>query len=256
MEVKLKTLKVADLKEICTRANVPTTTRSTKADLITKVLASQAAIDAYNAKYQQTGNSAPPPKPAALSNNDDILTYPEDVDWTLEKHPAPVSVPATVPKPTKTNGPTEPASTSIKPQSKVAPPKAPPAAREAVKTLAPAPATPVDEELEKRKARAARFGIALVEPSKPKTKSAPVPVPASAPKAEATAKATDDAAKLKTRAERFGSGKSAQTGATSIPSAGVRKRGAGLVEEVDVEEQERRRKRAERFGIPTVGAKA
>lgn len=33
------------------------------------------------------------------------------------------------------------------------------------------PATSVDEELEKRKARAARFGIALVEPPKPKTKS-------------------------------------------------------------------------------------
>jgi len=256
MDAKLKSLKVADLKEICSRANVPTTTRSTKADLVTKILASQPAIDAYNAKYQQTGNSAPPPKSAALSNTDDILAYPEEVDWTLEKLPAPVSAPATVPKPTKTNGPTEPASTSTKPQSKVAPPKATPAAREAVKTSAPAPATPVDEELEKRKARAARFGIALVEPPKPKTKSAPAPVPASAPKAESAAKAPLDPAKLKARAERFGIGESAQTGATPIPSASGKKRGAGLVEEVDVEEQERRRKRAERFGIPAVGAKA
>jgi len=39
------------------------------------------------------------------------------------------------------------------------------------KTLVSVPATPADEELEKRKARAARFGIALVEPPKPKTKS-------------------------------------------------------------------------------------
>lgn len=36
------------------------------------------------------------------------------------------------------------------------------------------PATSADdEEFEKRKARAARFGIALVEPPKPKTKSTP-----------------------------------------------------------------------------------
>jgi hypothetical protein len=46
------------------------------------------------------------------------------------------------------------------------------------------PATSADEEFEKRKARAARFGIALVEPPKPKTKS----TPGIAPKA---VKATD-----------------------------------------------------------------
>src|SRR6266576_3205380 len=59
-----KSLEVADLKEVCSRANIPTTTRSTKADLITKILASQPAIDAYNAKYQQNENAALPSKPA------------------------------------------------------------------------------------------------------------------------------------------------------------------------------------------------
>ena len=71
---KRKTLKVADLKEICTRANVPTTTRLTKADLITKILASQPAIDAYNAKYKQNGNAAPSSNPAPPSTHDDIVS--------------------------------------------------------------------------------------------------------------------------------------------------------------------------------------
>jgi hypothetical protein len=69
-----KTLKVADLKEVCSRANIPTTTRSTKADLITKILASQPAMNAYNAKYQQNGNAAPSSNPAAQSTNDDIVS--------------------------------------------------------------------------------------------------------------------------------------------------------------------------------------
>jgi hypothetical protein len=50
---------------------------------------------------------------------------------------------------------------------------------EAPETPVSAPATSADDELEKRKARAARFGIALVEPPKPKTK----PTPSLAPKA-------------------------------------------------------------------------
>ena len=69
-----KSLKVADLKEICSRANIPTTTRSTKADLITKILASQPAIDAYNTKYQQNENAAPLSKPAPLSGHNNIVS--------------------------------------------------------------------------------------------------------------------------------------------------------------------------------------
>jgi SAP domain-containing ribonucleoprotein len=49
------------------------------------------------------------------------------------------------------------------------------------------------------------------------------------------------------RAERFGITKLEQAGA-----AGSKKRDAAAVEEVDLDEQERRRKRAERFGIPAV----
>ncbi|KAH9972406.1 hypothetical protein BGW80DRAFT_1314186 [Lactifluus volemus] len=246
MEAKLKSLKVADLKEICTRASLATTTRSTKADLVTKILASQAAIDAYNSKYQQFPNSAPLPKSAALSNNDDILVPPEEVDWTLAHHPAPVPAPA---KPTKTSAPTQPVPISAKPQSKVPPPKTTPAANEVTKTTVLA--TPVDEELEKRKARAARFGIALVEPPKPKTKSSPASPPTTSP-----SKTVDDPVKLKARSERFGVENPSQTKTAPVSATSGRKRSAGLSEEVDPEEQERRRKRAERFGNPVVGAKA
>jgi SAP domain-containing ribonucleoprotein len=244
MDAKLKSLKVADLKEICTRANIPTTTRSTKADLITKILASQPAIDAYNAKYQQNGNTAPSSKPVPLSNHDSILSPPEEVDWTLEEpsQAAPVAAAAS-------NLPsTKPAPVPAKPQSKVSPPKATPGECEAPKTPVFPPATSADVELEKRKARAARFGIALVESSKPK--SAPV----FAPKA---AKAADgDHEKLRARAERFGTAKAEQTGTTTLAAVSSKKRGAAVVEEVDLDEQERRRKRAERFGIAVVGAKA
>jgi SAP domain-containing ribonucleoprotein len=74
LTINRKSLKVADLKEICTRANVPTTTRSTKADLITKILASQPAIDAYNAKYLHNGNPVSSSKPAALSTHNDSVS--------------------------------------------------------------------------------------------------------------------------------------------------------------------------------------
>ncbi|KAI9507448.1 hypothetical protein F5148DRAFT_1205055 [Russula earlei] len=247
MEAKLKSLKVADLRDICTRANVPTTTRSTKADLIAKILASQPAIDAYNVKYQQNSNIALPSKPPTSSSQDEVLAPPERVDWSLEYLTPSAPVPAAVSQPSNTNASTKPAPPAAKPQSNVVAPKSTHGVSVAAKPSVAAPPIPFDEELEKRKARAARFGIALIEPPKPKTKSVPPSKPA---------KAADDAEKLRARAERFGYATPEQTDAPTVPAVGSKKRGTTVVEEVDLEEQERRRKRAERFGISVLGAKA
>jgi hypothetical protein len=126
-----------------------------------------------------------------------------------------------------------------------------------------APAASADEELEKRKARAARFGIALVESSKPKTKSAPVLALKAAKATEVSptcfptqpcddALQLQDPGKLRARTERFGAGKLEQTGATTVAAVSSKKRDAAVLEEVDLDEQERRRKRAERFGTSVV----
>ena len=50
-----KALKVADLKEILKKASVSLPPKPTKVDLITKILAEPAAVDAYNALHNPTG---------------------------------------------------------------------------------------------------------------------------------------------------------------------------------------------------------
>ena len=66
MEASLKALKVVELKEILQTANVSLAGKQNKADLINKILASQQAIDTYNAKYKPSP-VPPPPEPAQAS---------------------------------------------------------------------------------------------------------------------------------------------------------------------------------------------
>lgn len=54
------------------------------------------------------------------------------------------------------------------------------------------------------------------------------------------------------RAERFGVAKLEQSGAATVAAVNSKKRATPVVEEADPDEQERRRKRAERFGNPVV----
>ncbi|KAG2032435.1 hypothetical protein BDR03DRAFT_1094890 [Suillus americanus] len=92
---------------------------------------------------------------------------------------------------------------------------------------APVPAPAVQSEEDKRKARAARFGTTYVEPIQKQPK-----------------KAGENLDILKARADRFG---------TVAPVTKGRGKRTAPVENVDPEEQERRRKRAERFGLPLSG---
>jgi len=64
-------LKVADLREILQKASVPIPAKSNKADLVAKILATPAAVEAYNNQ-----NSVAKPKESEASNPDDDLVRP------------------------------------------------------------------------------------------------------------------------------------------------------------------------------------
>ncbi|KAG0703221.1 hypothetical protein DFH29DRAFT_998676 [Suillus ampliporus] len=214
MDAKLKALKVADLKEILSKASIPLG-NAKKQDLINKIIANPPAIEVFHNLHPGTKPKTSKPAPAP-STDDDLLAPPEEIDWAVEES---IPVVASLPK-----------------QPPASPPKAPATKPPAPAVAPPAPvqSAPVDEETEKRQARAARFGTAYVEP---KQSSQQQPKKDKLPTGE-------DPDKLKARAERFGI-------ATSITKTSGKR--AAPIEQVDPEEQERRRKRAERFGLPLSG---
>lgn len=61
-DAKLKSLKVVDLKDILAKASVSVPAKANKQDLITRILASPAALEVY--AKQQNPNAAPPPTAA------------------------------------------------------------------------------------------------------------------------------------------------------------------------------------------------
>ncbi|KAK7472858.1 hypothetical protein VKT23_000966 [Stygiomarasmius scandens] len=197
ISAKLKALKVNDLKQILQKAAVSVPAKSNKADLIARIVASPAALDVYNAQHPSE------------SPNDDLLAPPEEVDWSAE----------------------DVSSTQVKETPKPAEPPVPapaPVPQQHPEATNPSVA-PEDPELEKRRKRAERFGIPLVESKQPSQRNKP----------NTKAAVNEDPEKLKARADRFG---------VNNTDANKRKR---VEEVVDPEEQEKRRKRAERFGIKT-----
>ncbi|KAJ7594822.1 hypothetical protein C8J56DRAFT_1161360 [Mycena floridula] len=201
--------KVAELRDILAKADITVSARLTKAELISRIIASPAAIKAHDAMFPSTSKpSGAGDKPVCLHSS--TLMYPTNNHQFL-------------PLPDDSN-----ASNTV-PVPAVEPPAVEPSVAEP-QPLATQPTTlaesTIDAELEKRKQRAARFNIPLVEPSKPAAKKE---------KKAATQKPTEVKEK---RVE-------------AAPGVSKRKRGTGapVVEEVvDAEEQERRKKRAARFG--------
>ncbi|KAJ4494082.1 hypothetical protein C8J55DRAFT_175532 [Lentinula edodes] len=235
MEAKLKSLKVVDLKQILTRASAVPAGKANKADLIAKIIATPAAVDAFNALH--------PSKPA-LPSHDDLLAPPEDLDWTVDEAPPSKLDVAASESTIETLAPlaAELATAPISAQDTAPEPQ--------VANTTGSTSHPADTELEKRKQRAARFGIPLVETKTKQTL-------ATAIKTNATTTQPSDAEKIKTRAERFrlkiaANGKTGPSKDNQTSPGSKRKRGVVAPPpevEVDLEEVERRRKRAERFGL-------
>jgi hypothetical protein len=94
-----KALKVADLKEILKKAAVSAPPKATKADLIARILAEPAAIDAYNALHNPAGVTSrqdAPSKPKSTVKPDASAQPPADppaspkkveVRWTGHSSP-------------------------------------------------------------------------------------------------------------------------------------------------------------------------
>ena len=90
MAARLKTLKVAELKDILTTAGVPFPPRANKADLVAKIAASQPALDAFNVLHPQdrvqSQKQAPTPHP---SQNDDLVrVFPVSPAYMRSCHPS------------------------------------------------------------------------------------------------------------------------------------------------------------------------
>ncbi|KAF5321635.1 hypothetical protein D9619_001408 [Psilocybe cf. subviscida] len=217
MDAKLKSLKVADLRTILTNAAVSFPAKATKADLIARIQASQEARDAYTAIYDASVNVAP-----AQEDAQDIPYQQESVTEASEPPPSPPKEQAIDQTPVADAAPAAPASS----------------------TQAGAAPAAEDPELEARRKRAARFGIPLVEAKQPKKPVAKTPKAPPATKAKVE---VDDKV-LAERAARFGIKDDEAKAAPATKQNGKKRTAAQVEPPVDPEEEEKRRKRAERFG--------
>ncbi|QRV93785.1 hypothetical protein RhiJN_21803 [Ceratobasidium sp. AG-Ba] len=251
MEAKLKALKVPELKELLTKSGTPIPSKANKADLIAKILDTPDALKLVD------GGSAPAEAPKTA--DDDLLAPPDEFDWdggadSSKATAAPAEAATTEAAPAETADTTESAPAEAAPEAETS----------NAQTAESSTKTPEELEIERRKARAARFGIPYVENPKagtgPRSKGKSSGGVAEggkkggdsgktnnaggggnkktddAPKAlrisSKEAAPNDDDAKLAARAARFG-----------ISGAGASASGSA-----DPAEEEKRKKREARFG--------
>ncbi|KAG9046252.1 hypothetical protein FS837_004778 [Tulasnella sp. UAMH 9824] len=220
---KLNKLKVADLKPILQKVGLPVSGK--KNELVDRILASKEALAAAGLGDE--------PAPAAQEDmNADLPDLPAEEPIVSNTVPTPAHVPAPV---------------------AAVPAAEPPAA--ATTTTAPE-APKLDDEAERRRKRAERFGIPFVDEKK---KAAPPAKPASGagaskasgakPAAAPAAPASPEEDRLRKRAERFGLPVATAGAASNGRTKGAAKETAPApAAVVDPAEEEKKRKRAERFG--------
>ncbi|KAG2356495.1 hypothetical protein BDR07DRAFT_1613050 [Suillus spraguei] len=183
-----------------------------------KEILSKASIPPGNAKKQDLINKI-------LANSSAI-----DVFHTLHPAAKPKNSKPVPPADDDLLAPPEEIDWTVEESIPVEPPKE---SEQPLPSPAPAAAAPppptVQSEEEKRKARAARFGMTYIEPIQQQTK-----------------KAVGEAKSRQTQ----GPSRAVWTVAFVTKARGKR---TAPIENIDPEEQERRRKRAERFGLPLSG---
>ncbi|KAG8997220.1 hypothetical protein FRB90_012561 [Tulasnella sp. 427] len=218
---KLNKLKIADLKPILAKVGLPVSGK--KNELVDRILASKEALAA-------AGLSEDAAPAAGDDMNADLPDLPPS-----EEADAPSIVPT--------------AASATVPPAVEPPATATTTTASATTTEAPK----LDDEAERRRKRAERFGIPLVEEKKAQAPAKSTPK-ATASKAggakaaptNANPAATEDPEKMRKRAERFGVPLAAP-GASNGRAKNTKE--AAPAAPVDPAEDERKRKRAERFGI-------
>ncbi|KIM23035.1 hypothetical protein M408DRAFT_328236 [Serendipita vermifera MAFF 305830] len=225
MEAKLKGMKVAELRNVLVQAGVAFDSKLTKPALIKKIMETPAAVAAASAPDDGAGI------------DDDQPDLPPSINWdaapkvtttapTAASSVQNQSIAAATLTKAPPSTPAIAATTSTQPQAAASPPKQ--ATESAFKAADIAPVT-AEDEIARRKARAAKWGTTFVDPT-----AAPAAKPTAKKAAAAAPAPIVDDEKRKSREARFGQS-SAKPAATAAP--------------VDDEETRKRKAREERFSM-------